>query len=81
MTFVRVKTESGAEVSMTEVAAEAAGYKALDKPATDPRGRALLPKYPATLRPAGTKTSGKTADEATHNLGGESATSPKEDSK
>lgn len=47
--LVRVKTPAGAEATMSRSAAEKAGFKVLDKPATDRAGRAFLAKYPVTL--------------------------------
>lgn len=48
--LVRVRLDSGVEVSLDRDYAERKGLKVLDKPAQDKSGRALLAKYPIDLR-------------------------------
>jgi len=48
--LVRVKLPTGVEVTVGEVFAQSHNLKPLDKPATDPHGRALPTKYPVDLR-------------------------------
>ena len=48
--LVRVKLDSGAEVTLGRAYAEAHDLTVVDKPAVDKRGAALLAKYPVDLR-------------------------------